>query len=132
MQIFAGENTMAVITRFFNDIEVPSSGALITNIIEQQHSGFIDQIIIRDSSGLASTINVEIRYSEDQSTRESLVYLYEAGTMPLFVDSDIHGPFSLRDPDLEGKLSLFLEPNVDAILEIRIDFKLDRVPGAAS
>lgn len=124
---------MAVITKFFHEIEVPSSGAVITNIIEQQHSGFIDQIIIRDiSGGGATSINVEVRYNEDQSTEETLVYLFDGGNLPVFTDSTIHANFSLRDPDLEGKLSLFLEPDSDAVLEIRIDFEIDRVPGAAS
>ena len=123
---------MAIVTKFFTDIDAPSSGAIITNIIDQGHAGFIDQIIIRDASGISSAINIEIRYQEDNNPKETLVYLYEVGPMPFFIDSDIHAPFSLRDPDLEGKLSLFLEPDADAVLEIRIDFQVDRVPGAAS
>jgi hypothetical protein len=123
---------MSTVTKFFENIVATSSGVLIDNIIDQKHSGEIDQIVIRDITSNATLINVEVRYTTTLSTDETLVYLYEDGAMPSFIDADISAPFSLRSPSLEGKLSLFLQPDANATLNVRIDFHVDRVPGSAS
>jgi hypothetical protein len=123
---------MSTVTKFFDNIPSTAAGVLIDNIIDQKHSGSIDQIVIRDTTSNATLINVEVRYTTVLSTTETLVYLYEDGAMPSFVDADISAPFSLRSPNLEGKLSLFIQPDADAIFNVRIDFHVDRVPGSAS
>jgi len=126
---------MAIATRFFS-VTATSAGLEIPDIIEgipDLSSGYVDQIIIRASSGGGSSIDVEIRYTPGDSSRENLVYLYESGTLPSFIDSSIKAPFDLKNKtDTPEDLTLYIEPESSGDFEIRIDFDLDRVPGAAS
>jgi hypothetical protein len=120
---------MAVITRFFSDVTAPASGLEIPDIlggVPNVDSGYVQQIIISATSGGGSTIRVEVRYEKGDSSRENLIYLYEDGPMPEFVDSCINGPFSLNSPNPVEDLSLYIEPEVSGTFEIRIDIDLDR------
>lgn len=124
---------MAKISRFFEDVVVPITGVEITDIIggiKWLHSGSIDQIVIEATSGSPTAIEVQIRYLQGNSSRHNLAYLYEGGDMPLFVDSDIRGTFSLYDIlDLDGDLHLYLETDSAAIVNIRIDMDINNLTG---
>lgn len=127
-----------VISRFFT-VTAPAAGLLIENILQYstehtKHSGYIKQIIIRATSGGGTTLNLDIRYLPDDSSYSNLVYKYE-GTgieLPLFVDSRIDAPFSLKEENVGLELNMWVEPELDAVLDIRVDFEVDRTPGSAA
>ena len=125
---------MAKITRFFDDVNVTSSGLEIQNIIgsiKNLHSGTIDQIIITQKSGTATQVDVSIRYQSGYGGREKLIYLYTEGALPLFVDSHINAQFSLYKAknDIDGDIHLYLEPDSSCVLNIRIDIDVYNISG---
>jgi hypothetical protein len=124
---------MAKISRFFEDINVTTSGIEILDVIGGNkfvHSGTIDQIVIESSSGSASIIEVQLRYIAGISSRHRLAYLFIDGGMPLFVDSNINGSFSLYDVvGIDGDLHLYLETDSDSIVNIRIDMDINNIAG---
>lgn len=123
---------MAKITRFYDNLILTTAGLEVPNIIgaiKNIHTGIIDQIIISESSGSATEVEVQIRYEIGNDARERLAYLYEDGTLPLFVDSHIDGPFSLFNRDLQGDIHLFLRPNADCTVNLRIDIEINNISG---
>lgn len=119
---------MAKIARFFNNVSVTTSGYEITNIlgaIKNIDSGTIDQIVISEIAGSATELEIQIRYESGYSGREKLVYLYTDAALPLFVDSHIDGQFSLYNVNLEGDIHLYLVPDSNCVLNIRIDIDIN-------
>lgn len=116
---------MAILTIFIDDVAISAAGTEITNIIpgaRYVQMGKVDQVVITRTSGAATTVDVSIRYLEGVATRDKLVYLFEAGDLPNFVDSEIGGSFSVKNPmTTEGNLHLFLEPDANCTVSIRID-----------
>ncbi len=122
----------AIISRFFH-IDAPASGIEIPNVLRRIHgpkinTGYIEQVIIRAASGGGSKIDVfEIRYQSGVSEEENLVYQLINEPYPV-VDSRVRGPFSMvpgneRNID-EQDLFLYVEPEADGVLDIRIDFEM--------
>jgi hypothetical protein len=124
---------MAKITRFFEDVDITAAGLEIQNIIggiKFLHTGTIEQIIIEDATASATEVDVEVRYISDNSERHNLVYLFEAGDMPLFVDSEIAACFSLKNSkEVDGDLHLFIEPDIAGTFNIRVDFNINNLSG---
>ena len=129
---------MAKITRFYENVQLTTSGLEIPNVINKRqsgvdntniHMGTIDQIIVSMDSGSATAVDIELRYIQGNSSRTKLAYLYSEGALPLFVDSSIDGPFSLVNPDVDGDLHLYLEPDADCIVDVRIDLNIDNRSG---
>ena len=119
---------MAVATRLFSNIAAAPAGVEITNIlggVRNISSGYIQQIIIRASSGGGSTVRVEVRYTKGDNSIENLIYLFIDGSLPSFIDSNIEAPFGLRAPNLAGDISIFIAPEFAGIFEIRIDMDID-------
>jgi len=123
---------MAKITRFFENVSLTNAGLEIPNVInaiKNIHTGIVDQVIISMVAGGAATINVELRYEQGNGAREKLAYLFSGGSLPLFVDSHIDGPFSLVGVNLEGDLHLYLEPDSSCTVNIRIDLEINNNSG---
>lgn len=123
---------MAKITRFFPAIEVTPAGLEITNIINSQtylHTGTIEQIVIKEIAGDATSMDVQIRYEQGVDDRDKLAYLFVNATLPLFVDSNVPAPFSLVNPRTEGDLHLYIETDSNCVLDIRIDMDINNLSG---
>lgn len=119
---------MSTITRFFSEVTVPAEGLEIPDIlggVPNINSGTVEQIIIEPTSGGGNSMEVQIRYEEEVSSRENLVYWYTEGDSP-FVDSNIGAGFSLNSPTSVSDLALFILPEQAGVFEVRIDIKLDR------
>ena len=119
---------MSNITRFFNDISVTTAGLEIQDIIKGSariYNGSLEQIIIEMTSGSATTLEVQLRYEEGNDDRVKLIYLYEDGTLPTFVDSQIGAPFSFIRQSSGKDLYLYLLPDANCVVNIRIDLSLD-------
>ena len=110
---------MAKITRFFENVQLTTGGLELPYVINRRqsgvdntniHTGTIDQIVISQITGIATEINVELRYILGNGDRTKLAYLFSDGALPLFVDSHIDGPFSLVNPGVDGDLHLYLDP----------------------
>ncbi len=117
-------------TIFFTSQVVTTAGLEISNFLGSAGnlvSGYIKQIIIRKSAGAATTVNLQIRYLTGNSNREYLIYSDASAALP-FVDSDINAPFSLIDNttslNMAKDLYLFIDPDADCTLEIRIDVEM--------
>jgi len=118
---------MAKITRFFKDVSLTPAGLEIPNVInsiKNIHTGTIDQIVVLQTIGAATSVDVELRYEQGNSARDKVVYLFTAGALPTFVDSHINGPFSLVDRRLQGDLHLYLKPDAPCTVNIRIDMEI--------
>lgn len=127
---------MAKISRFFEDIALTAASGLeiqnIINGIKNLHTGEVDQIVIAVTAGSPTAIDVEIRYEIGVSDRAKLVYLNSAGTITgnLFVDAGINAVFSLKDKDnTDGDLHLFMQPDADCTVDIRVDMNIDNRSG---
>lgn len=115
-----------VIKRVFRNQVISSAGNEIPDILGSNYrriSGFIEQIVIEQISGAATTVDVQIRYESGNSGLTDLVYQFTGGTLD-FIDSQIDAPFSLRPPDEADNLFLFIEPDSTATFDIRIDFRI--------
>lgn len=123
----------SVISKFFT-IDATASGYEQTNILggpAKRPSGYLRQVVIRQSSGAATTIDVEIRYESGDGNTENLVYKNTAAGLPL-IDSEINAPFSLLTPGVSGginyatidDLQLYLEPDNAGTFEVRLDFEI--------
>jgi hypothetical protein len=120
---------MAVTSRFFSEVTVGTEGIEIPNLlggVPDVDSGYLEQVIIRASAGGGSSIRVEIRYDLGDSSRENLVYLFEDGALPFFIDSCIKAPFDLKGPNTATDMHLFFQPEAAGVFEIRLDFDIDR------
>lgn len=117
---------MAIIKRTFTEVDIDNLGTEINHVVGNYSgvSGTIEQVVIYKISGSATTINVQIRYESDDSTLTNLVYKYDDGELD-FIDSSIDAPFSLRSPNRQTDLYLYLEPDADCQVNIRIDIRLD-------
>jgi hypothetical protein len=134
---------MAKITRFYDEVFVPSTGrefkniinsyGISANIINQNrwiYNGTIDQIIISMSSGGATVMDIQIRYQTAVGDRHKLIYLFVDAPLPLHVDSNMDAPFDLTSyRNKEGDIHLYIEPDVDCTLNIRLDIDIDTVSG---
>ena len=125
---------MAKIVRFFEDISVTSSGIEIPRIlggIRHLAGGEIQQIVVNQSAGSATSLDIQIRYKTGNDDRDKLAYLYEAADIStgIFVDSDINAPFSLQSKKVDGDLYLYLESDSNCTLSIRLDVDINNISG---
>ncbi len=120
---------MAVTSRFFSEVVIPPTGLEIPNLlggVPDVDSGYLQQVIIRATSGGGATVKVELRYEQGDSSRENLVYLFEDGALPFFIDSCIMAPFDLKGPNTATDMHLYIEPEFAGTFEVRLDFDIDR------
>lgn len=125
---------MAKIVRFLEDIDVTSSGVEIPRIIggiRHLVGGEIQQIVVNQTAGSATTLNIQLRYISGDDSRDKLAYLYEAADISSgsFIDSDINGPFSLHSKKVDGDLYLYLESDANCTLSIRLDVDINNISG---
>lgn len=129
---------MAKITRFYDQVSVPATGREFKNIINSYggsqdqnrwiYSGTIEQIIISMTSGSATDMDIQIRYESQVSSRHKLIYLYLDALLPEHIDSDIKSPFELTSyRNKDGDIHLYIEPNAECVLDIRIDIDINRI-----
>ncbi len=116
-----------ILTKFYNDITTDSSGVIMAGLIggsASRNSGYIKQIVATVASGSATLINVQVRYFQNDSSSENLVYKFNSGIFP-FVDSEINAPFSLNASGAGTDLYLYVDVNSLSTLNLRVDFELD-------
>ena len=113
-----GYQTRTVSKHF--DIAATTAGTEVTGILGNiPQRGSVDQVIIRATSGGGTHCDVQLRYVSGSSNREDLVYDYTTAPYPL-VDSSVNAP--LDTAHVDGELILFLQPQVDGQIKVRIDF----------
>lgn len=123
---------MAKITRFFEECPITTEGLEIRDIINSKkfiHTGEIDQVILEVVSGAATSAEIQIRYESQNQSRIKLVYLFTNAPLPLHVDSCIGATFGLTNPRTQGDLHLFIQPDADCVLNIRVDMDINRLSG---
>ena len=95
--------------------------------------GYLKQIIIRQSSGTATTLDLEVRYEPGVSDAENLVYGAVAiDVTSSYIESGIDATFSLLQSGISGSpaytytddLQLYIEPDATGTFEIRVDFEI--------
>jgi hypothetical protein len=139
--------TMAKITRFYDEVFVPSTGREFKDIMNSYsrpitssgnpplqnrwiYNGTIDQVVISMTSGGATVMEVQVRYQSQVTDRYKLVYLFVDAPLPLHVDSNVDAPFGLTSTkNKEGDIHLYIEPDADCTLNIRLDIDIDTVSG---
>jgi hypothetical protein len=125
---------MAKIVRFFEDIAVTSSGIEIPRIlggIRHLVGGEIQQVVVNQTAGSATSLDIQIRYKTGNDDLDKLAYLYEAADISSgsFIDSGIDAPFSLQSKKVDGDLYLYLESDANCTLSIRLDVDINNVSG---
>ena len=127
--------TQKILTKRFT-IDATAAGIEEANILgsgAKRLSGYLRQIVVRQSSGTATVVDLEIRYESGNSDLENLVYTQTAGALD-FTDSGIDAPFSLLEPGISGggnysstlldRLQLFIQPDAAGTFEVKIDFEI--------
>ena len=115
---------MSIATRFFSG--VPSGTELINIIggIQNAHTGYVDQIVITQVSGTATTMQIQVRYDSGIQDRQNLVYLYDAAPSANFVDSNINAPFDLTNPESSPDLVFLILTDSPGVFNVRIDLNI--------
>lgn len=117
------------ISRFFEEVEVTTAGLELNNIINTSRgllSGSLKQVVVSLFAGAATEVDIRLRYESGVDDNDKLIYSFTAASLPEFVDSGISGCFDVTRPQVDGDIFLYLEPDADCTLNIRLDFELDR------
>tara|TARA_R110000803_G_scaffold210257_1_gene281606 strand:+ start:46 stop:405 length:360 start_codon:yes stop_codon:yes gene_type:complete len=110
-----------VITRQYT-VAAVAGGTVLDNILGgESHRGYIRQIIVRASSGGGAKIDViELRLVAGSNLAEHLVY-QNINAVYTLLDA-VLAPFDTYTGD--GDMQLYLKPNQDGTLVVRIDFEI--------
>ncbi len=109
-----------VISREFT-VTAVTAGTTVTDIFGgNSKRGYIRQIIARASSGGGTDIDLELRLVAASDLAENLIYQNNGASYPL-IDL-VNAPFDSYIGD--GDLALYVEPQADGVIEIRIDFEI--------
>lgn len=85
-------------------------------------NGFIEQVMVRASSGGGATVDVNILTDRTSTDQEYVIYNNLGAALPL-VDSAINAPFDTRSgPDTD--LSIYLKGASAGTFVVRVDFRL--------
>jgi hypothetical protein len=109
-----------VISREFT-VTAVAAGTSVTNILGgKSHRGYIRQVIARASTAGGTDVDIELRLVAASDLAENLIYQNNAASYPL-IDL-VNAPFDSYIGD--GDLTLYVEPQADGVIEIRIDFEI--------
>lgn len=119
-----------VIKKFFNDMDIGSSGREVGYIITRDRnkiSGYVRQIIFVRTSGSATSLSdIQIRYFSGDSSLNTLVYKNTSVSISSgsYTDSAIDAPFNLNNVDDEDGLILYVQTDSTSTFDIRVDIEV--------
>tara|TARA_R110001606_G_scaffold230408_1_gene378266 strand:- start:570 stop:926 length:357 start_codon:yes stop_codon:yes gene_type:complete len=109
-----------VISREFT-VTAVAAGTQVGGILGgKSHRGYIRQVIARASTAGGTSVDLELRLVAASDLAENLIYQNNTASYPL-IDL-VNAPFDTYIGD--GDLTLYVEPQADGVIEIRIDFEI--------
>ena len=112
-----------IISKHFTVAGAAIGGTEVAGLLGGQHRGVVDQVIARASAGGGTDIDIQIRLISGDSDVENLVYSTATAAYPL-IDSSLNAPFDTFEPTSDDDLILYVEPQADGTIQVRIDFRI--------
>ena len=115
------------IRSIYRTVAATTAGTEVTDLlggVPESKKGIIEQVVVRASAGGGTDCDIQIRYIAGDSNKENLVYDFTAATYT-HIDSNINAPFDTgASTTFDGDLILFLDPQANGTLEVRIDMRI--------
>ena len=106
-------------------IAATTSGTETANIVGVSTRGQLDGVIIRKTSGSATTIDIEVRLKAGNANEEYLVYKASSMSLPV-QETSIAALFDTFNPSVDNDLVLYLDPSHNGDFAVRLDFKIQQ------
>ena len=113
-----------IYSRHFS-IAATTSGTQTANIVGGQTRGTLDTLVIRKTSGSATTINIQVRLKTGNANAEYLIYDAEDMTLPVR-ETGIGALFDTLSSDSDDDLTLYLDPSHNGDFAVRLDFRIQQ------
>lgn len=98
-------------------------GTEVTGLLGGVHTGYIRQVVARASTDGGTDVDVAIRLKSGETDTEYLVYSTATIAYPL-IDSAVDAPFDTGCLLSDGDLSLYVEPQANGVIEVRVDIEI--------
>jgi len=112
------------IVSVYKSVAATTAGTEVGDLLGGVQEGYIRQVIARADSGGGTDISVQLRLKAGEDDEEYLVYDNPNAAYPV-IDSNVDGPFDTSLAISDGDLTLYLDPQANGTIVVRIDFEIN-------